>query len=370
MLRPPAILRRSLAIVALLVTWLMFGAALTPAAGLPLEGGTPATGDIEVLPAAEPAQPPAATPLRVASFNVRCANCSRSMRVNKREKRWEVRRAKVLDQILAEQVDVIGVQEASPGILKGTRTSQFEDLADRLGAPYQLTNTNRYGCARDTSYKSCDEVDNGASADVRIIYNTERLTLLDQGSRQLDNEKATSGPRFVAWAIFADRVDGRRFFFATAHTEPGQSKAKRALRHRQAGMILDEIADHNPENLPLVLTGDLSSTKLTAVNPVYNVLTDSGVVIDPLGNTRKQKSAAKSIVSRMIDVHFDTLNDFKTKPTSRKGYALGAHIDYILTDPRVQVPEYKVVVDLKGNRKFSGVIPSDHNMVRATILLP
>ena len=68
------------------------------------------------------------------------------------------------------------------------------DLINRLGRPYKLTEYGRK-----------------ISPDVRIIYNSSRLSLLDQGSKQLDNEKATSGPRFVAWAIFKDRTDGRKF---------------------------------------------------------------------------------------------------------------------------------------------------------------
>ena len=331
----------------------------------PAAAATPA----EVAPQA-PAATVAATPLRVATFNVRCANCSRNSRVNGREKNWETRRATVIKQIKSEKVDVIGLQEASPGILKGRKISQFEDLAARLGSPYKLTNSKRYSCKKSTSYKNCDKRNNGASADVRIVYNTDRLTLLDQGSKQLDNEKATSGPRFVAWAIFADKRDGRKFFFATAHTEPGQSKAKRALRTKQAKKILAEIKAENPSKLPVVLTGDLSSTKLTAANPVYDVLTDSELVVDPLGNTRKQKSAKHAIAEKLINVKYDTLNDFRAKPTSRKGYALGAHLDYILTSKSIRVLEYKVVLNLKKNGKFSGVIPSDHNMVRATILLP
>lgn len=363
MLRSPRFRRTWQALLVALVSFLLLDA--TPAFGAPAETEITATDTADVV-----APQPEAAPLRVASFNLRCANCSRNSRINGREKNWETRRAKVIAQIKAEDVDVIGVQEASPGLLKGRKISQFEDLADRLGSPYQLTNTKRYGCAKSTSYKNCAKRNNGASADVRILYNTERLDLLDQGSRQLDNEKATSGPRFVAWAIFADKTDGRTFFFATAHTEPGQSKAKRALRKKQAKKILAEIEAHNPDNLPVVLTGDFSSTKLTAVNPVYDVLTDSGVVIDPLGNTRKQKSAKKAVAEKLINVKYDTLNDFKAKPTSRKGYALGAHLDYILTAKEIQVLEYKVVLSLKGNGKFAGVIPSDHNMIRATVLLP
>ena len=356
--------RRWPATLALALSLSLLGLAPAPAAVAAPAPVSPAPA------AATPAALPAATPLRVGSFNLRCANCSRNSRINGREKKWETRRSKVIAQIKAEAVDVIGVQEASPGLLKGKKTSQFEDLAKRLGSPYELTNTHRYGCKKSTSYKKCDKRNNGASADVRILYNTDRLTLLDQGSKQLDKEKATSGPRFVAWAIFADKTDGRQFFFATAHTEPGQSKAKRALRKKQAKKILAEIRAENTRRLPVVISGDFSSTKLTAVNPVYDVLTDSGLVIDPLGNTKKQKSAKKAIVEKLTNVKYDTLNDFKAKPTARKGYALGAHLDYIFVDDQVRVLEYKVVMSLKRNKKFSGVIPSDHNMIRATIQLP
>lgn len=365
MLRSPRFRRTWLALLVALVSFLLLDATPAFGAPVPAEAETTATDTPDAV-----APQPEAAPLRVASFNLRCANCSRNSRINGREKNWETRRGKVIAQIKAEDVDVIGVQEASPGILKGRNISQFEDLADRLGSPYELTNSKRYGCAKSTSYKNCAKRNNGASADVRILYNTERLDLLDQGSRQLDNEKATSGPRFVAWAIFADKIDGRKFFFATAHTEPGQSKAKRALRKKQAKKILAEIEEHNPDNLPVVITGDFSASKLTAANPVYDVLMGSEVVIDPLGNTKKQKSAGKAIAEKLINVKYDTLNDFKAKPASRKGYALGAHLDYIFTAKRIQVQEYKVVMSLKSNGTFSGVIPSDHNMVRATILLP
>lgn len=344
----------------------LLGVGSVPAMAAPAE--RPTTPDTS---ATQPdAERPEATPLRVASFNIRCANCSINSRVNGREKKWETRRHAVIAQIKAEQVDVIGVQEASPGLLRGRKISQFEDLAARLGEPYELTNQHRYPCARSTSHRSCSRRDNGASGDSRILYNTERLTLLDQGSKQLDNEKLTSGPRFVAWAIFADKTDGREFVFATAHTEPGQTKAKRKLRTTQAKLILAELERANPNGLPVIITGDFSASKLTAANPVYDVLIGSDVVVDPLGNSKRKKSTKDAIVERLINIKYNTLNNFKAKPKSQKGYALGAHLDYIFTAPGIEVPEYKVVLKLKSNGAFAGTIPSDHNMVRATVLLP
>ncbi|MFT4217123.1 MAG: endonuclease/exonuclease/phosphatase family protein [Micropruina sp.] len=349
------------------------------ALSLSLFGALPIAGAATVRPAASPSVTPnlaakatassAAESLRVASFNVRCANCSRVSRINGREKRWEKRRAKVVSQIRAEKVDVIALQEASPGRLVGKKISQFEDLTKRLGSSYRLTNSNRYGCAKSTTYKRCTKVNNGASADVRIVYKTRRLALIDQGSKQLDEEKATSGPRFLAWAIFRDKTDGRKFFFANTHVEPGQSSATRAVRAKQAAMIVAEIKAKNRGHLPVVMTGDFAATKLSSANQVYDALMNSGLVIDPLGNSHLMKSASHAIVDKLINTKYDTLNNFEARPTSREGSDLGAYIDYILTSTAIRVLEYKVVLSLKSNGEFAGVIPSDHNMVRATIRL-
>lgn len=343
-----------------------WSALLVAVLALPLLGvppSTPATAAPAPLPEA------AAPTLRVATYNIRCANCSLNSRINSREKNWETRRAKVVAQIKAEKVDVIGLQEASQGLLRGTKISQFDDLVHRLGAPYALTNDKRYGCVKSTSYKNCVKDDNGASGGVRIVYNTNRLTLLGQGSKQLDNEAATSGPRFVAWARFRDRASKREFFYATAHTEPGQTKAIWALRKQQAAKIAAAIRANNPRGLPVVLTGDFSSTKLTAVNSVYDVLMKSGLVVDPLGNTHRMRTTSRATAGKLINVRYNTLNGFKSKPTTHPGYALGAHLDYVFASRSVRVLEYKVVVDLTSSGRFSGVIPSDHNMVRATIRL-
>ncbi len=361
--------RRTLSILATAALALsLTGFAPAPAAaGAPLATVTAQPAVATVVPTATRA----ATPLKVGTFNIRCANCSTGSRVNSREKNWETRRGAVIAQIRSEAPHVFGVQEASPGVLKSNRSrSQYDDLVARLGGSYKITDASRYNCAKSTSYKKCRKVDQDASGDARIIYNSSRLAMLDHGSRQLDKEKATSGPRFVAWAIFRDKTDGRKFLFATAHTEPGQSKAKVKLRKKQAGLILDELRKHNPAKLPVILTGDFSSTKLThAGNPVYDIITKSGLVRDPLGNTRKKKSLSSSVVSKVVNVQYDTLNDFRTSPTKRRGYALGAHLDYILTSKSIKVTQYKVVLSLK-NGKFAGVIPSDHNMVTAVVLLP
>ena len=48
---------------------------------------------------------------------------------------------------------------------------------------------------------------------------------------------------------------------------------------------------------------------------------------------------------------------------------IGNNIDYIFASNFLKVPEFKEVVNHNG-LNVTGVFPSDHNMIRATITLP
>jgi hypothetical protein len=331
------------------------------------------------VPAFSPTSATAATPLpaasegptiRTATFNVRCANCSIKSRTNKREKRWSQRREVVRAQILGEGVDVIGVQEASPGLLPGSSTGQFEDLVAALGAPYDVTNRNRYNCERSTTFNGCAFTDQGASQDSRIIYNTQRLHLEAQGSLSLDDRAVGNGSkRYMAWATFT--IGTSSFVFATAHFEPGQSSGKIATRVRQVQAATSELERINTGNLPVIWGSDLASSKLThAGNKSYDAFIAAGFS-DPLGNSYKAKTLANSFVAGPVtNEKYFTLNNFAKAPKKYSNYPLGAHLDHILVKPRLNVTLWKQVINLKASGKFAGVIPSDHNMVRADVVLP
>lgn len=308
--------------------------------------------------------------LVVATYNVRCANCSKHP-VNKREKRWNTRAAAIASTIAGEGIDLIGVQEASSGVLWKGGPAQFEDLVNRLGAPYALTNGARYNCVRSTTPSSCDPAYQGASGDSRIIYNTNKLDLLAQGSLALDDRKPGNGSaRFLAWAKFSERATGKQFFFGTAHLEPGMSKAKIGERVGQANAAIAEL-NRVSEGLPVIWGSDLASSKLShSGNTAYDAFMAAGYT-DPLGNSYKARTAnAGTYAASMINEEYFTLNNFAKKPKKYAAYALGAHLDYILLKPQMQVLEWKQVLNLKSNGRFAGVIPSDHNLVKVTLVLP
>lgn len=315
--------------------------------------------------------------LNVATFNVRCANCSKKP-ANSREQRWEVRRDVIVSQILSQDVDVIGLQEASPGLLDDRSTSQFENLLNLLGGGYAVTDNSRYNCTRtDTTFTRCGGFqDQGASQDSRIFYKTDRLTREASGSLRLDGRGIGNGSaRYLAWAQFLDKVTGKHFIFATAHFEPGQSKGKVKTRVKQAKKAIARLNSVNNQNLPIIWGSDLASSKLThAKNKSYNAFISGGYT-DPLDNYFKAKKAGpNAYAGSMINEEYFTLNNFAAGPKDyvSRGYQLGAHLDYILikSSSRVRVSEWEEVMTLDGSGNFAGVIPSDHNMVRATVVLP
>jgi endonuclease/exonuclease/phosphatase family metal-dependent hydrolase len=150
-------------------------------------------------------------PLRVGSYNIMCENCSKGKAT------WATRRGPLVATIRAQDLDVLGVQEASIGRIPGGGY-QYSDLINRLGSPYKLTENSRK-----------------ASPDNRVIYNSDRVKLIKEGVVALPR-----GPsrRFLSWAILEQKSTGKRFFFSSTHLEPNDGRRAWNTRKRQARAIV------------------------------------------------------------------------------------------------------------------------------------
>lgn len=312
--------------------------------------------------------------LTVASFNIKCANCYSGL---PNEGTWLERRSAVVAQVRAQKPDVIGFQEASQGWIKdasGTtlNKSQFEDLVERLGSPYKLTNTHRNNCVKSTTPTNCEYRDQGASLGTKIVYNSSRLSLVSQGSSKLP-KLAGDGDRYVAWAVLKEKTSGKQFLFADTHLEhtgdSGGSTAYHDLRIAQTKAALAVINEHRG-TLPVYFVGDFNSNKWTAPsNGPYDALRAAGF-IDPLGNEyRTTTTAPGAIVEKRIRTNYSSYSGYNLKAPSFQ-YLNGTYIDYIWVSPGIEVPEWETVVDVDDNGNFVGRIPSDHNMIRASTVLP
>lgn len=308
--------------------------------------------------------------LRVASYNVRSMHADAKI---KNGGTWEQRRASVVSTIKAQNLDVLGVQEASQSALyaggKKLNLSQFQDLTARLGSPWKLTSTSRYNCANDTTPYKCKVVDRGSSSSLRILYNSDRVRLVKAGAKALPSTDKDH-LRYVTWARFEQVSTGRDFMFSNTHLESGKGSALYAMRKKQAQAALKVVQQANTAHLPVIAVGDLNSNKwATPSNAPYDVYVKAGFS-DPLGNAYKTtKTAKKATVKKRVQTWLNSANGFERKARGNYGSTNGVYIDYILTTP-MQVDEWATVAKLDSKRQFVGRIPSDHNLIRATVHLP
>jgi endonuclease/exonuclease/phosphatase family metal-dependent hydrolase len=315
---------------------------------------------------------PVTKPLKVASFNIKCANCSAAGDLS-----WADRRGAVVANIKSTMPDVIGVQEASQGWLAGeTRDgglAQFEDLQERLraaGAAYSLTNTKRNNCVKSTTPTGCVYSNQGASQGTKLYFNTSTVSLVSQGSLLLPKVSSTDGDRYLAWGTFIQKSTGKKFFVGDTHLDPTSGSTHHAMRIKQTQAIVSEIQKRNPERLPVLVTGDFNSHKFTApTNGPYDVMTGAGYV-DPLGNTYAADVPSSSApAEKTVGAFYDSYNGYSRLAKARNKYGNGTHLDYIFTS-KMRVSEWQTVAKVDSAGNFIGTIPSDHNMIQATVQLP
>lgn len=329
--------------------------------------------EVKTLPA-RATLPPVAYPLSVASYNIKCANCSAGDEVS-----WADRKEAVVSAIKNANVDIVGIQEASQGWLKDANgqqidLSQFEDLRNGLnanGGTWALTNDKRNNCENDRTPTNCVYKYQGASQGTRIAYNSAKVELRAAGSKLLPSISAENNPRYMAWGEFKQKSTGNRIFFVDTHLEPTSGDAYYTLRKQQAETIVAEIKAKNVENLPVVIVGDMNSSKwATPTNAPYDVFTGAGY-LDPLGNTYAETlPSGAGIAETVINANYSSFNGYNRASDSTKPVgSYGSHIDYIFTS-NMRVPEWKMNLNLDENGHLAGIIPSDHNMISAKVELP
>ena len=316
-------------------------------------------------------EPPSGSkPLTIASFNVRCANCFKSQNL---ERPWSERRGVVVASILEHKPDVIGIQEASQGWLvsggEKINLSQFEDLRNRLrsgGTPYEVTNPHRNNCENSTTPTNCTYQDRGASKGTKVFFNTDTVKLISQGSKKLP-QCSGCNERYVAWAVLEQKSTGQQFFFAETHIEHGADYYN--LRKSQTEAMMAEVERRRPAGLPAFVVGDLNSTRYaTPANAPYDEVVSHGFV-DPLGHTYKSpKVSSKATAEQRIRAHYNSHNNFIRTVPHFAPDENGSNLDYIFTTP-MRTLGWETVLKLDSSGKLAGTIPSDHNMLVATVLM-
>lgn len=168
------------------------------------------------------------------SYNIR--NSSAEDGTNSWQYRYPAS-AMMLDE---QRPDVVGMQEVL--------LDQFEYLGEVLDKYYKII-----GVGRDDGKK--------AGEFMAVMYNTKTTKLLKWGTFWLSDtpDQASKGwdgacKRCATWAVFKDKVSGKKYFFVNTHVDHVGAEAQ----EKGVKLLADKVAELNKEGLPVIVTGDFN----------------------------------------------------------------------------------------------------------------
>ncbi len=149
------------------------------------------------------------------------------------QRSWAYRKDSMIDFILHENFDIIGMQEAGPGM--------FKDLVDGLSHEYQLI------------YQGRDSRGEGTPIAVH-----KHLPILDKGTLWLTDtpfvESTIKGSHFPRIVTYAKIGGSFPFYFFNTHLD----YASDDVCHQQAEYLMKIIQLINKDQLPYMITGDFN----------------------------------------------------------------------------------------------------------------
>jgi endonuclease/exonuclease/phosphatase family metal-dependent hydrolase len=298
------------------------------------------------------------TTINVGSFNIRSVQNDKKRAGN--EAPWRKRRGAVIRDILKQGVDVVGLQEASQNagyrkhLVAGK--NQYLDLRNglnRAGGSFQLTNTNPT-----------------TSRTTRILYDTRVVSLVRSGTYKYKHQSGGKNDgRFLVWAIFQRKGSGKRFFFANTHLG-----VKSASLQRAQWRELIKRVNALKSGLPVVVVGDFQRSKLK--NPAAEMMRamKAAGYGDVVGQQPNEANLYNPRPDRLKHAWVNSMNGFSRNVASfsyeDKRRKAGNNPDWIFASNHLKVKKWRVVVHMNPRTlRLRGVIPSDHNLVRATLVL-
>ena len=179
--------------------------------------------------------------IKVISYNVRNGGDEKGYNQDDGLNSWMYRWPASIEMIKDQKPDIFGVQEAFDYQVK-----HFLEWLDDY---------NGFGVGREDGKHGGEHMD--------IFYNKKTVKLVKWGSFWLSEtpDEPSIGwdaacKRTATWALMKDKKSGRKFYYVNTHLDHVGSKA----RENGLKLIVDKIAEINPNNLPMILTGDFNMT--------------------------------------------------------------------------------------------------------------
>ena len=252
--------------------------------------------------------------INVISYNIRVG------KANDGTNSWQYRYPASAMMIMDQKPDIFGLQEALD--------FQFKYLEEYCPGYKGI------GVGREDGRKEGEIM--------AIFYNKKTIKLIKWGTFWLSEtpEKPSKGWdaacfRSATWALMKDKASGRKFYYVNTHLDHvGWEARKNGLK-----MIVDRIAEINPENYPMILTGDFN---MRIERPEFDDL-------------KKVMRNAREVAFKTD--HHGTFNDW--------GKAADDEIiDYIWFKGFSSCTEYETITKPYMNRAYV----SDHYPIKATLI--
>lgn len=157
------------------------------------------------------------------------------------------------------------------------------------------------------------------------------------------------GSKYAVWAEVEDLQTGQHVIYASVHLTSGKGDAAARTRRAETAVLVREIAEINPDGLPVALAGDWNSHRNRSNDYVATVLKGAGF--------RDAYDLARSVGRQ----HHNSYNDWETRPTISVTW--GDHVDKVWVVPgRSVVARWENAAPMASGR-YVGPLVSDHNPV-------
>ena len=177
--------------------------------------------------------------ISVISYNIRLGSA------NDGTNSWAFRYPATAMMLQDQHPDIFGVQEALP--------EQVNYILSCFDGRRGNISYKSVGVGRDDGKKKGEHMS--------IFYDSRKIKLLKWGTYWLSEtpEKPSRGwdaacYRTATWALMKDKESGKLFYYVNTHLD---HKGKEA-RVKGLALIVERIASMNPENYPMILTGDFN----------------------------------------------------------------------------------------------------------------
>lgn len=171
------------------------------------------------------------------------------------------------------------------------------------------------------------------------------------------------------WAVFEVEATKARFFFLSTHLETASERVRRS----QWSELISRVPRLS-EGLPGVMGGDFNSPRRASNNPTAGAML-SRMRSAGFGDTLRQLGRGmlytpSSRAHQVVKGNYNSVNRFhRTLNWYPSPSMIGQDVDYLFATNALEIQKWEMVIDVAG-RTLRGVVPSDHNMIRSTIVLP